>query len=245
MEILTRKVALELGFKTYYTGKPCTHGHLSYRYASSGSCADCIKSANGHAPSEKTEPTHASEGSLRVEAIQERNRQIAEAKIQIQVRKSAVRDMVNYSTYVRREDMTHVRHYLLFLAQSIHPCLQEEDIIRDDHIRSSQFFRFWMPYECSEAFRAETDRLEKVWRQPPQAPDFGILTQQVLKTWFQWFQADGYVEVIENIDADVEYVSEGVVRLGKHRYPRRDVYAVITGERPSLMPLASASGEEP
>lgn len=40
MEIISRKEALNLGLKYYFTGKPCKHGHVSKR-DSRGSCYEC------------------------------------------------------------------------------------------------------------------------------------------------------------------------------------------------------------
>jgi hypothetical protein len=42
MEIKTRKQAMIDGENTYFTGKPCKHGHMTYRYVQSGTCYDCI-----------------------------------------------------------------------------------------------------------------------------------------------------------------------------------------------------------
>lgn len=47
MEILSRPEARQRGLKTYFTGKPCKNGHNSYRYTQSGTCAQCVKNANG------------------------------------------------------------------------------------------------------------------------------------------------------------------------------------------------------
>lgn len=41
--------ARELGETYYFTGKRCTKGHLSPRYASSGNCVECIAKARGKA----------------------------------------------------------------------------------------------------------------------------------------------------------------------------------------------------
>ena len=45
MEIKTRKQAMLAGENTYFTGKPCKNGHLSYRYSQSGACYDCINAS--------------------------------------------------------------------------------------------------------------------------------------------------------------------------------------------------------
>ena len=41
MTIMTRQSAILLGSKTYYTGKPCKHGHLSLRVTKSRICSEC------------------------------------------------------------------------------------------------------------------------------------------------------------------------------------------------------------
>ena len=43
MEIITRKEAKEQGLTHYYTGKPCSQGHISKRYVSAGKCYQCVK----------------------------------------------------------------------------------------------------------------------------------------------------------------------------------------------------------
>lgn len=41
--VVLRKEAKEKGFLKYYTGKPCIHGHVSYRLTSTGCCLECAK----------------------------------------------------------------------------------------------------------------------------------------------------------------------------------------------------------
>lgn len=40
---INRREALALGFKTYYTGKPCEHRHLSERNTCDKKCRECLK----------------------------------------------------------------------------------------------------------------------------------------------------------------------------------------------------------
>ena len=47
MEILGRKAAKLAKSNIYYTGKPCSNGHITYRYVLSGSCSDCVNPKNG------------------------------------------------------------------------------------------------------------------------------------------------------------------------------------------------------
>ena len=41
MELLTRKDALSIGAKYYFTGKPCKHGHIANRFVSTRTCTEC------------------------------------------------------------------------------------------------------------------------------------------------------------------------------------------------------------
>lgn len=41
-ELVSRKTALELGLKFYFTGKPCKHGHIAERWTD-GHCVVCHK----------------------------------------------------------------------------------------------------------------------------------------------------------------------------------------------------------
>ena len=45
--IITRAEAKKQGFKYYFTGKPCKHGHLSNRYVSNNICVECQSISNG------------------------------------------------------------------------------------------------------------------------------------------------------------------------------------------------------
>lgn len=42
----SRKEAQLNGENTFYTGKPCSNGHLDYRYTQSGACRSCINGGN-------------------------------------------------------------------------------------------------------------------------------------------------------------------------------------------------------
>jgi len=43
MKILSRKDAMSLGSKTYFTGDACSNGHTTVRYTKGGMCKGCIK----------------------------------------------------------------------------------------------------------------------------------------------------------------------------------------------------------
>jgi len=57
-KVKTREQAKERGRKTYYTGQPCSNGHITERYTSSADCVTCkhlkyiaMKEANGNSQS--------------------------------------------------------------------------------------------------------------------------------------------------------------------------------------------------
>ena len=39
----SRKDARERGINKYFTGEPCSHGHVAARYTDSGTCQECIR----------------------------------------------------------------------------------------------------------------------------------------------------------------------------------------------------------
>lgn len=41
-QIMTRRQAHARGEVRFYTGKPCKHGHVAYRYVSTGACITCL-----------------------------------------------------------------------------------------------------------------------------------------------------------------------------------------------------------
>ena len=40
-KVVSRKQAIRLGIKRYFTGKPCLRGHVSERYTSMAKCVAC------------------------------------------------------------------------------------------------------------------------------------------------------------------------------------------------------------
>lgn len=42
-QIFNRPSALAVGFRFYFTGKPCRKGHVAARYTNSGACIDCLR----------------------------------------------------------------------------------------------------------------------------------------------------------------------------------------------------------
>lgn len=41
LETITRDEAIDQGLKRYFTGEPCNHGHIVYRFVGDGKCVEC------------------------------------------------------------------------------------------------------------------------------------------------------------------------------------------------------------
>lgn len=43
MQIVTKNEAVRRGLKKYFTGEPCSRGHIAERYFRNGACLECMK----------------------------------------------------------------------------------------------------------------------------------------------------------------------------------------------------------
>lgn len=77
MNIVSRKLAVELGLPKYFTGKPCKHGHLSERRTQSRDCIECksLIGKESYAKSAKVYKTKA-----RAQYKKHREKRLLEAK---------------------------------------------------------------------------------------------------------------------------------------------------------------------
>ena len=73
MDIVTRKEAKERGLARYFTGKPCPHGHVAERWASTSSCVECDRKYREANP-EKERERRRKYREANVEKIRERKR---------------------------------------------------------------------------------------------------------------------------------------------------------------------------
>jgi len=93
MDVITRKEAKERWLPRYFTGKPCPHGHVAERWASTSRCVECDRKydeANrekirerkrkyDEANPEKTRERHRKYREANREKIRERRRKYYEA----------------------------------------------------------------------------------------------------------------------------------------------------------------------
>lgn len=42
-KLIIRRDAIATGKSVYFTGKPCSHSHISQRYTSTGHCLECLR----------------------------------------------------------------------------------------------------------------------------------------------------------------------------------------------------------
>lgn len=55
----TRKDAMALGAKRYFTGKPCKHGHVAARYSCDAKCVGCARASYGRWAADNPERVRA------------------------------------------------------------------------------------------------------------------------------------------------------------------------------------------
>lgn len=78
MKVISKAIAKQFGYKTYYTGKPCINGHFSERYVSTGTCIECL---NGTRKIPNSAPSYDWE-TLRQQIVSRYNSSVFNAKNQ-------------------------------------------------------------------------------------------------------------------------------------------------------------------
>lgn len=72
--MITRKQAKSQGLKTYFTGKPCKHGHIAARSTVCGGCRECMR-LRSHARFSENREEYAQKNKEWLEKNPERNRE--------------------------------------------------------------------------------------------------------------------------------------------------------------------------
>ena len=73
MDVITRKEAKERWLPRYFTGKPCPHGHVAERWASTSRCVECDRKY-AEANREKERERHRKYREANREKIRKRQR---------------------------------------------------------------------------------------------------------------------------------------------------------------------------
>jgi hypothetical protein len=112
-EIISRSEAKAQGLKTYFTGKPCKHGHVAIRQTSNGSCRECSdakarrwRQENQEYVRKKNRSYHADHYARNREKVIEKSRQYYEANKPMALHRAR-------EYYIRKHLPEHAEHRLL------------------------------------------------------------------------------------------------------------------------------------
>jgi 5-methylcytosine-specific restriction endonuclease McrA len=94
MEIVTRKDALALGLKRYFTGKQCKYGHISERHVKSKSCAVC-----SYERGKLCAHNNIEQQKMHVRKYREKNREILNQKIRENYSKNKAKRIIEAREY--------------------------------------------------------------------------------------------------------------------------------------------------
>lgn len=153
-QIITRKDAKMLSMKHYSTGKPCSKGHFSYRYTSSGACAVCISDARSGGQA-KTTPRPRIDYSAEVEAINIQREQI----------ETALMDLVLTKELVHDKDIRIIFDTAVAFCLAEHPVLEHHKFTMP-RMGGAPIRPFQVPIKHIQMFR---DIVQALWA--PKPPD--------------------------------------------------------------------------
>lgn len=208
---MNRKEAKAAGVKTYYTGKPCKHGHVSVRRTDNGVCCECdkiksksYKEANKESIREQRKK-YASENREAVTAAHKNWRQANREKLNARRRERRSNDLHRYLSKereyhsVNRDRIRESRreYYRVYATRR-----RANDPTYKVHTRMRDFNR-----RCVEAIKGV-----KNWRT---ADALGYTPQQLREhlesLWEDGMSWDNYGEWhIDHVKSISSFVSEGV-----------------------------------
>ena len=84
MQIITKDEAVLKGLNTFFTGKPCDHGHVSERYVGNGGCRECAIN-RGRRHYEKNSEKYLAQGRQDRHAEREAKRAALQEKISCEI----------------------------------------------------------------------------------------------------------------------------------------------------------------
>jgi hypothetical protein len=265
MDITERETARLAGLKVYFTGKLCKNGHVSHRYVQSGTCAECINGSRNTdlrrvgLPEDvvraelKARETGQAEAINRATLLKEEHEQRvaaaakaqAEAEALERARELARRDMRVLHAHIVEEDLRAIREFAVFMAQSVAPVLQYDDVIRADHYKNGEHYLFWLPLECKALVDAEWQRAYKV-RRPIVQPWDGVMTVERLRGYYpQWYEINGDLYFTEPPTVEVrKYDGEEMVRLGGRWYRDWELTRMMRGTLSGAAPVSESWAPE-
>lgn len=123
----TRAEAQTSGSSKYFTGKPCTNGHVEIRYTSSGSCRGCIRGNN-------------------VDTRYGSQEQYEDFKLSKDVRKDAISMLAEVKLRAYLADVETLRKAVVAVTSVRYPVLERNDIVSrkaaSDSAAGTALYRF-------------------------------------------------------------------------------------------------------
>lgn len=186
MKTKTRKQAIADGDDIFYTGVPCTNGHLTYRYVQSGSCRDCINEPKGvnfykcKAETLRKKAADALKEAERLEAMsaellaqKDKTAQlIASTTEQLQQYSEVKSKFITFLEPINYGDETLASEILMKYARKYSPLIKEADVLHNIKPRPGNVRRM----ACHENdLKAVREELVALRRAKPLAPVPSIL----------------------------------------------------------------------
>lgn len=258
MEIIERKFAQESGLKTYFTGKLCKKGHVSYRYTKSGACAECINGSSRFTDLRQTglppelvtlerevrvrNRTKEMEAAFILREKHEERVASTEAVNAESARLKAERETILPLLAGKRfliahdRDWVEMRNLTILMTKMEYPCLSDLDI---------------SPHNSCVRWDVEVGRhtvhtAHEIWAivnkiswaklqardTPVVPPTFGLLTRETVPVNFNMTTAPSRT-IIEDTIPSTE------IAIGGCWYRKYELAALIAGRRPSIEPVPS------
>lgn len=123
MQIKTRNEARLSGDNVYFTGEECRNGHISYRYVSSGSCAQCINAPKTYEDvmnqmfNLKNKLTELEAEAMRLKEKPSASEVRALREMEIVKYKQFVEGLVKFNEYVHYDDVEIAQNIVLDAAR--------------------------------------------------------------------------------------------------------------------------------
>lgn len=151
MEIITREEALGAGLTQYFTGKPCRHGHIAYRYTRSGACSACIQTAAR--ASEASKPSRADKDATP-------KADPAQLLADYRDRREAANMLAEIRIPAHLKDLPTINELSRNLCKMAYPVLQDADIqLAKRAARNMPLYKIMVPQEHIDVLRAAADEL--------------------------------------------------------------------------------------
>ena len=126
MKTMSRREALALNLKTYFTGVPCVNGHIAKRYVQSSTCSECLHPKK----SQTIEELNAQ--ILRVETylndLKFKRDNFSEPIVIDDSKRKTLSEFIKIKVIANVENLENIKSLILFTAIKHHPDIKIVDI---------------------------------------------------------------------------------------------------------------------